>query len=298
MTEIERIVAKGVVPENFFEPAVVCDFLVDSKRKKIWAIELEMLLELDRICRKHNLKYFLAYGTLLGAIRHKGFIPWDDDADVIMPRDDYEKFIQLQDEFRNPLFLQTPYTDPEYFVSHSRIRNSNTTAISPIMKYQKMNQGIFIDIFPLDHVVMDGAQERFNQIQLLNIANGTYMRRCNPELDEKNRKRVAEYHRNPMEDYEQIHKIASQFNTLPTEKLAVTVCTMDALEHNLWDVVDYENVIEWEYEGHKLFIPAAYDKVLKGAYGDYMQLPPVEKRGMQHGHYLFDPDTPYIQYLK
>ena len=185
MTEAEKIVAKGIIPPTFLQEETICDFLVSSTRKKVWAIELELLLELDRVCKKHGLRYFLMCGTLLGAVRHKGFIPWDDDADVAMPRDDYEKLLQLHDEFKHPIFLQTPYTDSGFAVSHTCLRNSNTSAISPIIKYQKMNHGLFIDIFPLDHFIAEGAHERYAQINQLNIENGTYMRLTNPELNEK-----------------------------------------------------------------------------------------------------------------
>ena len=114
MTEPERIVASGIVPPSFLQEETVCEFFVDSTRKKIWAIELDILIEFDRICKKHGLKYFLMCGTLLGAIRHKGFIPWDDDIDVAMPRDDFNKLNTLQDEFKHPFFLQTPLTDKEF----------------------------------------------------------------------------------------------------------------------------------------------------------------------------------------
>lgn len=95
MTECERIIKEGILPASFFEEETICDFLVTKERKKIWAVLLDMLIQVDRICRKHNLKYFMAFGSLLGVVRHNGFIPWDDDIDICMPRDDYEKFIVI-----------------------------------------------------------------------------------------------------------------------------------------------------------------------------------------------------------
>ena len=130
MIEIERLISKGVINESFLREETVCDFFVDEKRKKLWAVLLDMLIEFDKICSKYGLKYFMIYGSLLGTIRHHGFIPWDDDIDVAMPRKDYEVFIQLGKEFKHPLFLQTPYTDRGYFYTPARIRNSNTTGIS------------------------------------------------------------------------------------------------------------------------------------------------------------------------
>ena len=95
MTECERIIASGILPEEFLREEIRCDYLVTEKYKKVWAVEIDLLLELDRVCRKHGLKYFLMYGTLLGAVRHGGFVPWDDDLDVIMLRGDYEKLQYL-----------------------------------------------------------------------------------------------------------------------------------------------------------------------------------------------------------
>jgi len=129
MTECERIIAKGIIPKEFLKEETLCDFLVTEERKKLWMISLDMLLEFDRICKQHNIKYYLMGGTLLGAIRHKGFVPWDDDTDVMMLREDYEKFKKLEHEFQQPYFLQTPQNDPGNLYSTIRIRNSNTTML-------------------------------------------------------------------------------------------------------------------------------------------------------------------------
>ena len=298
MTEPERIVAKGIVPPSFLQEETICDFFVDSTRKKIWAIELDILIEFDRICKKHGLKYFLMCGTLLGAIRHKGFIPWDDDIDVAMPRDDFNKLNTLQDEFKHPFFLQTPLTDKEFAGSHTCIRNTNTSAISPIIRFQKMNHGLFIDVFALDHFVPEGAEERFAEINQLNIENGTFMRLTNPELNEKNRERVKNYHRDHIADYKKIHEIASKFNNQETEKLAILTWTAEPLEQNVWDAKDFDESEDVEFEGYRFPAPAGYRNILTQLFGNYMEFPPVEKRGAQHSQYVLDPDTPYAEFLR
>lgn len=105
--------------------------------------------EFDRVCQKHNLTWFADYGTLLGAVRHQGFIPWDDDIDVSMFRDDYMRLLAVApDEFTEPYFFQNTYTDILVTV-FSKLRDSRTTAIE-FPDIPDMNQGIFIDIFPLD----------------------------------------------------------------------------------------------------------------------------------------------------
>ena len=99
MTECERIIKEGILPESFFKPETICDFYVDEGRKKLWAILIDLLVQFDRVCRNHNLKYWVSFGGLLGIVRHNGFIPWDDDLDVCMPRADYEILMSLKKNF-------------------------------------------------------------------------------------------------------------------------------------------------------------------------------------------------------
>lgn len=92
--------------KDLYKDEIRCNFLVTSARKKIWQVDMYLLREVDRICRKHDITYFADYGTLLGAVRHKGFIPWDDDIDLVMLRPDYEKFkLVAQHELDAPIFF-------------------------------------------------------------------------------------------------------------------------------------------------------------------------------------------------
>ena len=132
--------------------------------KKVWAVELDLLSEYQRVCEKYGLKYWACDGTLLGAVRHKGFIPWDDDVDIHMPRDDYEVLCKVAaNEFDYPYFFQTSETDIGFGRTFARIRNSGTTGIQKreLKADIKYNQGIFIDILPLDNVPDDG-KERYS----------------------------------------------------------------------------------------------------------------------------------------
>ena len=153
MTECERIIKEGILPESFFKEEVICGFTVTEERKKLFAVLLDILLKIDSVCKKHNIKYFIHGGTLIGALRHGGIIPWDDDVDIAMFREDYEKFLSLSNEFEYPYFLQTPYTDKGFFWSNPAVRNCSTTAVSPFFAYQPMNHGAFVDIFVIDNII-------------------------------------------------------------------------------------------------------------------------------------------------
>ena len=137
-------------------------YTVSAEMKQVWNVEIDLLVQLLDVCQKNNLRCWVADGTLLGAVRHKGFIPWDNDIDVCMMRDDYDRLLALpSDTFKEPYFLQTPYSDKRYYHGHAQLRHNETAAIRPSDSYRPFNQGIFIDIFPLDAVSENFEQRRY-----------------------------------------------------------------------------------------------------------------------------------------
>ena len=113
---------------EFCKEEVRCGYTVSEKMKKVWSVEMDMLKELIRVCKKYDLNYYADSGTLIGAVRHNGFIPWDDDIDVAMFREDYEKLLSVaKEEFKYPYFLQTVYSEKDYLRGHAQLRNSATT---------------------------------------------------------------------------------------------------------------------------------------------------------------------------
>lgn len=301
MTEIERILQNGVIPENFLLPETRCDFYIDEKRKKTWAIAIDLLLKFDFVCKKHNLRYCLAYGTLLGAIRHNGFIPWDDDVDVCMPRKDYEKLEELKDEFGYPYFLQTPNTDKGYYYSYFKIRNSNTTAFSKNLRYHmssnNCNSGMSLDIFCVDTWEKNATAENlYNKIKGLIIKNSTAMKLNNPDFE--NDERVINYDgSDPVATYLEIQRLAKSYDDKDTHYLSMPIITAYGFERDVFEKDDFNGTVLHPFEFLELPVPVGYDKILSCIYGDYMKYPPLEARGKWHTA-ITDPDMPYEHYYK
>ena len=151
------------IPQNFYEVEVREGCEISEYTKRVWAREIELYFEFDRVCKKHNLTYYIAYGSLLGAVRHGGFIPWDDDLDVLMMREDYDALCKIApEEFKEPFFFQNEHTDKGCRLAFTKLRNSNTCGMTPFEKLHdfRYNQGMFFDIFPLDNVSNDPEEQK------------------------------------------------------------------------------------------------------------------------------------------
>ncbi len=138
------------LPEDFIQEEMRCDYLIPASMKALWAVQLDLLAELDRVCKAHDLSYFAVGGTLLGAARHGGFIPWDDDIDVALLREDYEKLQEVAPQaFTEGYFLQTVHTD-HVARGHLQLRREGTTCLTKKSFGQESHHGIFIDIYVWD----------------------------------------------------------------------------------------------------------------------------------------------------
>ncbi|MGN0308587.1 MAG: phosphorylcholine transferase LicD [Lachnospiraceae bacterium] len=285
---------------DFYHEEIRCDYLVTEKQKKIWAVELEILSLFDEICRRHNLSYFVGYGTLLGAVRHQGFIPWDDDLDIIMFRPDYEKLkLIIHDELPEFYFFQDVYTD-SIVSAFSKIRDERTTAIE--LKYCEnaaAHQGIFVDIFPLDGCY---PPETTN-IELIEKEIWTSI--TNPDLIQKIIN-TPEYPANltrdilkdlismPLRDrFRQFEAfVAAQFNASPYLGLITSMLKYPALRYpKAW----FENTLYLSFEYLSVPVPAEYDKILTTRYKDYHKY--VQGRSL-HQNIIMDPDKSYLEYYK
>ena len=300
MTECERIIEQGILPTSFFEEEERCNFLVTTVRKKIWAIEIDLYLKFVQVCEKYHLKHWGDGGTLLGAVRHNGFIPWDDDMDIIMPREDYNKLMAIgSNEFCEPYFLQTPHTDPNYGYSFAKLRNSNTTCIPKVFAKAGFNHGIHIDIFPLDELKFDTFEQDKAKITEHIMKCSSFMKRNSVEL--LNQRQLDNYHKfwtdEPALEYDEIQRISSNPDYKGSDYVAN--CTVTSLKSSaqIWKKSWFDRTIMHKFEMIEIPMPGGIDNRLKAQYGDYMEYPPMNQRGQWHTDVLWDPDNKYTKYL-
>ena len=299
MTECERIIEQGILPASFFEEEERCDFLVTTERKNIWAIEIDLFLKFAEVCEKYGFRYYAIFGTLLGAIRHIGMIPWDDDMDVCMPREDYDKFCKLcVADFEDPYLLQTPYTDKGYYYSFAKVRNVNTTCMPIALSKAGFCHGIHIDIFPLDYCNPETYETDRGVIYESIMKCSSYMKAQNDNLDEIQLQKLKMFHTNdPLAEYEKVQRIACNPDYLVSSYVGTPVNTILRSSQMIWRAEDFADCLTVSFEGIPMRIPVGYENILHATYGDYMQFPPMENRGVWHSGVIWNPDKSYIDYL-
>ena len=147
---------------DFYKPEIIDGTYVSEELKKIWAVNLDLLENFNKYCDKYKLRFFIGFGTLLGALRHQGFVPWDDDVDIIMPRDDFEQLKKLGTNFSYPYFLQSDISEKEFWYGGMmKFRRSDTTFLEyKLYKNRHINQGIALEIMPLDYIPDDSRKQR------------------------------------------------------------------------------------------------------------------------------------------
>lgn len=299
MTQIERILEEGIITEDFLKEEVICGFKATRELKELQAIEFDLLVKFDEVCRKHKLTYYISGGTLLGAVRHKGFIPWDDDVDVLMPREDYDRFSKMVNAFEYPYFLQTPETDKGYLYSITRIRNSETSAVFPIRAGFGFNFGIWIDIFPLDKCVLEDREEIYQEIDMLNSFNSAYMKIPQKEINKKGIDLLRNHtDLSPQQALNRITELAKKHINDDTEYVSEYTTTVYNWKKLVWKAADFAETIQMPFCTRSFPVPAGYDNILKVSYGNYMELPPIKDRGVWHSGHIYDPNRSYRDVYK
>lgn len=284
------------VPPSFLDSEERSGYYVSGQIKQVWAVEMDLLSELLRVCKKNNLPCFVDAGTLLGTIRHKGFIPWDDDIDVCMFRKDYDRLIEIaEDEFLPPYKFQCYYTDNDYPHGHAQLRNINTTGIldSDRLYYIKFNQGIFIDIFVLDYVPQDAEEVRKlkSKINFYNeIIFCKTMRKKIKSWRSFVKSIIMWSIRIIPGDYKYYARKKDLVlkKTKKSEYVAPLGFIFDT-EKRIRSPELYKETIWLPFEFIEVPVPIGYDKYLKNRFGNYMEPSQISN---SHGKTLFDVNHP------
>lgn len=262
--------------------------LTDEEFRKLQLSQVVLLKELDRVCRKNDICYVIAFGSMLGAIRHKGYIPWDDDADVMMLREDYERFRKCAHELNPDIcFFQDHYNDPDFLWGYGKLRKTGTKYVRAGQEHMKGKTGIFIDIFPMDDVPRTLVGCMFQDIRCFLVRKTLYSR-------------VGKYEAKGLVKlcygflslfsvkscYRAIEKMASKSSNAKPNRVRILMFMCDGklnpkngmLERYGMKKCWITERSEYEFEGIRLYGSKDYDACLKYLFDDYMTPPPESER--------------------
>lgn len=253
--------------------------MTTEELRKMQLIQLDILTEFDRVCRENNINYIMDAGTLLGAVRYKGFIPWDDDIDVRMLRSDYEKFCKIaNDKLTDGFYFQNYRNDSGYPWIYSKVRKKGTRAVRLGQEKLKMKDGVFIDIFPCDGVPSDSsAFEKHSKKSHI----------CRKILYA----RIARYSKESIWErlfwscvciiprtvvYQIVEKLGNDYNESNCDKVGC-IGWHAAKDVNGFKKEYFTELTELEFEGKMFLAPKDWDGFLRYSFGeDYMTPPPKE----------------------
>lgn len=252
---------------------------------------IQLLVSIHNYCEQENLSYFLSYGSLIGAIRHKGFIPWDDDIDICMPRKDYETLIKHYNEKQTgTTVLISPENDPDYYVTSAKLLDTRTVMKEHVSVDKTI--GVYLDIFPIDYWP-DDREHAIKQNKKI-----TFLRKMltlkNLQIDPKRGciknlivmlGHIALIGIGRRKLINKIISVSTMYNENRTPKYAGVVSESD--HYGIREIMPVEwmqRITKATFEGKEYKIPAYYDSILSQLYGDYMSFPPKTEQISHHGY--------------
>lgn len=280
-------------------------YTISAKMKEIWSLQLQMTEYILDVCKRYNLHIWADGGTLLGAVRHNGYIPWDDDIDLLMPREDYDILISLANkEFKSPYFLQCAYTDTEYYRGHAQLRLENTTAILTKDYFYNFNQGIFIDIFCYDSIpnLKDDnwykKLKRADEIEhILGFCSFKISLFSHPKnIFSRLRYLFYKYTNKTMTLFREYENLFREYHWEESDYFGCPAFDRLNANKTTKEKKWYRQTIYFPFENIELPVPIDYAKVLSKQYGDnYMT--PIRIPTLHGGEILFDTKKSYKEYL-
>ncbi len=260
-----------------------------DKQQLVKYAQMDLLLELDRICKKWDIPYFLSGGTLIGAVRHDGFIPWDDDIDIGMLRQHYDRFKEAcQTELDPSYILSSWHNDPHSPNSFFKLKIRGTHYTESICADSKMDDSIFIDIFPYDNAPSNKLLRQLQGVQNY-LLRKILLLRCGCDLSGDSRLRKVLYGTlcflSRIRSVEAWKRSTERLHQRYNRKSSVYVTNYSGSYSNETETMRREWIEHTQphcFEGLQFPIPTGYDAFLRHAYGDYMQLPPEHQRTGRH----------------
>ena len=254
---------------------------------EIKTIEFQILTEIDSFCKKNNIRYFLTFGTLLGAIRHKGFIPWDDDIDIFIPREDYNRFINT---FKSERYICYSYeTHPNYPFDFAKVIDSSTIKEEPIRTAKNIQLGIDVDVFPLNYYYFDGfdkkiykSWKKYCALWRISVSKFKHRNIFKTVVYFPIKATCALFRKQIVKKID--HLTNSRSGDYPIGYITAFCVSEKIRTYKLeW----FDGVDECLFEGKKFNVPRGYDELLTNIYGDYMKLPSKENRISHHRNKCF-----------
>ncbi len=254
------------------------------EEKELKELQLDILNDVHVFCINNDIKYSLSFGSLLGAIRHKGYIPWDDDIDIMMPREDYERFINT---YKHDYFkIATSSTMSDYFHPYAKVYNTQTI-VQEFVEY-KSSYGINIDVFPIDKMPDNNftLKRMFFRKKILNLIYNLKMVSINKNRSFfKNRiLSISHILLRPIKMNVLVNKmecISKKYDNRETSRSGIFTPADNTL-NSITDNNVFAEYIEVQFEGRYFCIVKDFNSLLHAFYGDYMKLPPLEKRITHH----------------
>jgi lipopolysaccharide cholinephosphotransferase len=256
---------------------------------EIKEVELNILKNVATICDENNIRYYLAGGTLLGAVRHKGFIPWDDDIDITMPRKDYNKFLAIAEKMLDSRFqILSRHNTSNYIYPFAKIVDRQTILIEDDDFTNEI--GVYIDVFPIDGLPADlkKSNMHFKLLKILKRVRSLVIHKLKKERRNKLTYLISVVLSriiSPSLILKIIEKVATKYSFEESEYVAVTVAGYDEKERMRKE--GFQSFFEVQFEDSYFKAPVGYKEYLTNLYGDYMKLPPQEKRTSHHRYQAY-----------